>query len=104
MIGANTADEAFSLYKNAKGLMAEAGMKLRKWNLNSSELIKLIQADESNMNNDAVDKKASVIEEEESYANSQFNTFESKDVNTEVSKLLGLLWEVNSDCFTFDFT
>ena len=43
------------------------------------------------------------MEEEESYANSQFTTFESEDVNTETSKLLGLLWDVNSDCLTFDF-
>ena len=104
MTGANTVDEAFSLYKNARGLMAEVGMKLRKWNSNSSEVMKLIQADESNTKINSVDKKASVMEEEESYANFQFNTIESKDVNNESSKLLGLLWEVNSDCFTFDFT
>ena len=67
--GANTVDEAFSLYKNARGLMAEASMKLRKWNSNSSEVMKLIQADESNTKINTVDKKASVMEEEESYLN-----------------------------------
>ena len=104
MTGANTVDEAFNIYKGAKRLMAHAGMNLRKWNSNSSELMKLIQADECRVSNDVIEVKSPVLEEEESYANSQVNLFDSKYPNSEVSKLLGLLWERFSDCFTFDFT
>ena len=65
-----TVEEAFNLYKSAKGLKAEAGMKFRKWYSNSSDLMKLIRADEFNIFNGTVDKRASVMEEEKSFANS----------------------------------
>ena len=44
------------------------------------------------------------MEEEVSYMNSQFNLCEPSSSSSEVIKLLGLLWERFSDCFTFDFT
>ena len=102
--GANTVNEAFDIYKGARRLMSNAGMNLRKWNSNSLELMKLIQADESKLSNDEIEVKSPVMEEEESYVNSQFNLCESSSSSSEVSKLLGLLWETFSDCFTFDFT
>ena len=101
---ANTVNEAFDIYKGARRLMSNAGMNLRKWNSNSLELMKLIQADESKLSNDEIEVKSPVMEEEESYVNSQFNLCEPSFSSSEVSKLLGLLWERSSDCFTFDFT
>ena len=44
------------------------------------------------------------MEEEESYVNSQFNLYGPSYSSSKVYKLLGLLWERSSDCFTFDFT
>ena len=68
--GANTVDEPFKIFKVARRLMTDAGMNLRKWKSNSSELRKLIQADDGRVSNDATDIKSPVTEEEESYANS----------------------------------
>ena len=87
MTGANTVDEAF---KGARRLMANAGMNLCKWNSNSSELMQLIQADEYRVSYDIIiEVKSPVMEEEEFFANSQVDLFDSKYPNAEVSKLLG---------------
>ena len=83
--GADTVDEAFNIYKGARRLMVEAGMNLRKWSSNSPELMKLIQADECKRRDDVVEVKSTVMEEEESYANSQITLFGSNYPNYEVS-------------------
>ena len=66
--------------------------------------LKFFRVDEINPSNDEIEVKSPVMEEEESYVNSQFNFCESSSSSSEVSKLLGLLWERFSVCFTFDFT
>ena len=66
--------------------------------------MKFIQVDKGGVINDVTDVKSPVIEEEESYVNSQVHLFDLTNHNSEVSKLVGLPWETTSDCFTFNFT
>ena len=42
--GAPNEDKAFNIYKDAKKIMLEGGFNLRKWNLNSSTLVKELLA------------------------------------------------------------
>ena len=47
LAGEETDERAFDLYENSKMLMSQGGFNLRKWNSNSSELLKNIEIAES---------------------------------------------------------
>ena len=49
--GVTTVEKAFDIYNGSRRLMADAGMNLRKWNSNSTELMNLIQANEHSESN-----------------------------------------------------
>lgn len=67
-------------------------------------LMRQIQLAEDQLTQTPTKKIESTVTEEELFANSQVETFESKDNNPQVSKLLGLPWDSKDDYFKHDFT
>ena len=89
----------------AKKIMSDAGMNLRKWQSSSPVLIEQIQSIEGEAPSTPARKiSLTITEEEESFVNSQIETFESEESSSHVSKLLGLLWDSKSDHFKYNFT
>ena len=82
---ASTAEQGFELYQRAKRIMKEGGLNLRKWNSNSSSLIRRISKAELAHN-------TTLSEEEESYSKSCTGLLHSVN-KTEYSKLLGVIWD-----------
>ena len=80
-------------------------MNLRKWNSNSSELMKRIQTAESSLQGISIElpSTSAIFEEEETYAKLITIPQNCKEGES-VSKLLGLLWNIQTDQFIFDFT
>ena len=103
--GAEDEDKAFEYYTKSKAILFKAGMNLRKWNSNSNKLMKRIQSNESLPPSSHVvtTSKVTVTEEEESYAKST-TSGQSCIEGASISKLFGLLWDSQTDHFTFDFT
>ena len=97
--GASTVKEAFEYYLQAKKIMSEAGMNLRKWNSNSIELCCKIQKSESQLlNKNTVSPLSAVNEEEESFVKSE-TTLPTPEDGSSLNKLLGLGWDCKTDKF-----
>ena len=100
--GESSVEKAFKIYRSAKRMMLEGGFNLRKCNSNSNELLRRVQIAESMLDDSPSHKPTStgvITEEEESYA--KFIT--SNCMTTDFSKVLGVIWDSNSDDFMFDF-
>ena len=65
--GADDVQDAFRFFIDSKSLMSAAGMNLRKWNLNSVELLNLIEGNNVQSLETKTDN-IQVSEEDESYA------------------------------------
>ena len=103
--GAADVEAGIQLYQRAKKIMSDAGMNLRKWQSSSPVLMQQIQSIEGEAPSTPARKiSLTVTEEEESFVNSQVETFESEESSSYFSKLLGLLWDSKSDHFKYDFT
>ena len=101
--GAEDEAQAFKCYSKSKNILAKAGMNLGKWNSNSTELMKRIPIAESSLQRISIESPStSVISEEETYAKSTTNLQNCKEGES-VSKLLGFLWNTQTDQFIFDF-
>jgi len=46
LLGANSSEQAFKVYRVAKGIFRRASMNLREWYSSSDEFFKLLPADE----------------------------------------------------------
>ena len=79
--GANTIEEALN--------MSEAGMNLRKWNSNSTEMCMKIQRSESQLQEQC--DLPSAVSEEESFAKSETTLPKTTD-GSSLNKLFGLGW------------
>ena len=88
ILGEKIVEDAFNLYKVAKNIMAKGGFNLRKWNSKSLKLRKLI-AEAENL----------VLEDNNSelVVSAHADTGEYK-----VGKLLGVLWDSETDTFLFN--
>ena len=86
-------------------MLLKAEMNLRKWNSNSIELMRRIQVAESTSEGTCVQvpTEPAITEEEESYAKSVFSV-QSCTEGLSLTKLLGLLWDIQADHFTFEFS
>ncbi|KAM7302220.1 uncharacterized protein ISCGN_017737 [Ixodes scapularis] len=80
LIGAASTEEARRLADGAQTLLREAGLELRKWNTNSSQLQNLYNQKEGNVD-----------------SSPQITSIKSH----EVTKVLGLVWDKTTDSFTF---
>ena len=102
--GASTVEQGFELYQRAKCIMKEGGLNLRKWNSNSSSLIRRISEVQLAHNTNCATMKstASLLEEEESCSKSCTGLLHSEN-ETEYSKLLGVIWDSHADQLMFKF-
>ena len=101
--GVNTVDQGFELYQTAKRIMKDAGMNLRKWNSNSSTLIRRISEAESTSDTNHTAMKSKPPLAEESYSKSSTGLLHSV-TKTEHSKLLGVIWDSHADQLIFKFS
>ena len=103
--GAGDVTKAFECYSKSNTMLSKAGMNLRKWNSNSSELMKRIQTAESLFQRNSIEtpSTSAISEEEETYAKSTTSTQDCKEGES-LSKLLGLPWNTQTDQFMFEFT
>lgn len=74
--GAASIEEGMQLYQTAKSILLSAGMNLRKWQSNSPILMRQIQLAEDQLTQTPTKKIESTVTEEESFANSQVETFD----------------------------
>ncbi len=65
--GGHSVHETLDLYEISKEIMRQGGFNLRKWHINSSELLQKITRIEENQKPKAI-KKENISEEDESFA------------------------------------
>ncbi|XP_073724404.1 uncharacterized protein [Misgurnus anguillicaudatus] len=83
VVSAETVEDAIQLAKEAHELCAKGGLRLHKFVSNNAEVLKSIPASEH-----ATDTKTKGL---------TFN-------ETQTERALGIYWNVNKDCFTFNIT
>ena len=101
--GAETDETALQIYKGTKQLMAKGGFNLRKWNSNSSNVVKSIEALEGKKNLSLISDKSSVSQDDQSFTKS---TIAKESLLTEPTqvKVLGMVWDTVEDTFLFNLT
>ena len=96
--GTDSVESAVQVYLKSKQIMKEAGLNLRKWKTNSSELLSRIEEMEFNQDARTKETISTISEEEQSYA--QSSTGLLKPEKSEMyNKLLGVIWDNQSDEF-----
>ena len=96
--GEDTVEQGFNLYVQAKGIMLDGNFNLRKWNSNSPELLaKIRNAEKGSVSTD-------VVRLEEDSFNKPLAQLVDGSCETELSKLLGITWNSNTDEFMFCFS
>ena len=82
-------EQAFKFYENTKVYMNQAGFNLRKWQTNNANLQEEISRKECKLDN----------------ATNHTTIYYPATINKEprIRKVLGVSWDVDSDCFVFDF-
>ena len=101
--GAQDDDEAFTIYKSARKIMAAGGFNLRKWNSNSTTLVEAINDVEKGAEISATTLKSSVTEEDTSYAKATIGQ-ETSITGDRQLKVLGVIWNTDSDKLMFTFS
>jgi hypothetical protein len=100
--GAQNDEKAFQIYEESKEIMSTGGFNLRKWHSNSSSLINSINALEDKVVPSSPDNQPGVIEEDLSYAKESIAR-ESAPANKTQIKVLGKIWDTNTDMLLFNF-
>ena len=95
--GGSTVEETFRTYTVTKQAMLEGGFNLRKWNSNSPELLSKIASSSREPMSD------SVMQSNAHGGASHFIAGGNKQ-GTNQCKLLGIMWNSDSDEFTFCFS
>ena len=96
MSGADTEDEVFSVYKEFKKLFSEGGFNLRRYLTNSKDLQDRINSQES------PEPDVSPMQYEPTFSETTLGA--SRPQKMEEHKVLGVLWNPESDQFVFDIT
>ena len=94
----DSVESAFQVYSRSKQIMKEAGLNLRKWKTNSSELVNRIEeveASQDALTNEAI---SMIAEEKQSCAENSTSLLKPKMYG----KLLGVKWDNQSDEFLVD--
>ena len=104
--GEDTVEQAFNLYAKAKKFMADGNFNLRKWNSNSTELLaKIRMAEQQELKGHATPSPDSVLpHQDRSCDKSLVSLGGSNNVESELSKLLGVTWNSDTDQFMFCFS
>ena len=92
--GSDTTEEAFCLYKKARGRLKEASFALRKWKSNDSTLMEKINEEERISQAEGRDKQEPCKEKCVSGLSESSGQDESTSSKT---KVLGLTWDVDKD-------
>ena len=88
--GCEDVDEGKYFYNTSTKIMKDAGLLLRKWTSNDSELQNFFDSEEPSMK--------SSVEDDTSFAQSQFPQSEDS-----FKRVLGIDWDLKSDKFIFRF-
>ena len=91
--GTDSVESAFQVYSKSKQIMKEAGLNLRKWKTNSSELlnrIEEVEASQDALTNEVVSK---IAEEDQSCVENSTSLLKPEMCG----KLLGVIWDNQSD-------
>ena len=97
--GTDSVESAFQFYSKSKQIMKEAGLNLRKWKTNSSELLNQIEEVEASQ--DALPNEAvSTIAEDQSCVENSTSLLKPKMCG----KLLGVIWDNQSDELLVDLS
>ena len=99
LCGASTAQEALSIYKEAKQIMASGGFNLQKWNSNDSNVSQEINKLENNKGLSLCDN-VKVVEDDQTYSNYIDGTVKADDQ----LKVLGVGWDSNKDTLQVDLS
>ena len=94
--GSSTPTPAFTLAKKIRTRFREGGFNMRKWISNSQELTRMIETSSEFKAEDASDKQIVSSEKECSS--------DAEEKNKHCHKVLGLLWNSQSDMLTFEFS
>ena len=95
--GAKDDERAVEIYKGSKQLMSSGGFNLRKWNSNSDNLVKAIEALEGSKTNSRSDRQP-VVEEDLSFVKATVGK-ESNVTEPTLVKVLGTAWDTVADTF-----
>ena len=99
LCGASTAQEALSIYNEAKQIMAAGGFNLRKWNSNDSNVSQEISKLESSEGLSSCDN-VKVVEDDQTYSKYINGTVKADDQ----LKVLGVGWDNNKDTLQVELT
>ena len=104
--GEETVERAFNLYSKAKKFMADGNFNLRKWNSNSNALLAKIKlAEHHKLKDHATSSLGSASpQQDRSCDKSLVSLGGSNNVESELSKLLGITWNSDTDQFMFCFS
>jgi hypothetical protein len=100
--GAQNDERAFQIYEESKEIMSTGGFNLRKWHSKTSSLVNPINALEDKVVSSSPDNQPGVIEEDLSYAKESIAQ-ESAPGNKTQIKVLGKIWDTNTDMLLFNF-
>ena len=101
--GVDSGEQGFHLYQKAQEITTVGGFNLRKWNSNSPELMEQVRRAESQ----GLNQRVSLTVDESAPRASLDNTligFGKSCTESEVSKLLGITWNSQTDEFLFCFS
>ena len=104
--GEDTVEQAFNLYVKAKKFMADGNFNLRKWNSNSTELLaKIRMAEQQESKDHATPSSDSVLPHQDRPCDKSLVSLGgSNNAESELSKLLGVTWNSDTDQFMFCFS
>jgi hypothetical protein len=95
--GADSEEEGVQLYREAKVMLAAAGMNLRKWASNSDALMARIDEEEEQA---VVEAVGTVTPDDSTYAKLQTETYAT--IEAQQLKVLGVVWDRAQDEWLFD--
>ena len=95
--GAKDLEAAKELFEKSRERMLQAGFKLRKWKSNDAELRHYMDGTDKNHEGDETNAKSQV-----SYAKETLNAGQEPEKGK--TKVLGLLWDANTDNLEIDLT
>ncbi len=98
--GADNDDDAYKVYAGSKDILRQGGFNLRKFTTNSRPLQERINREEGMHDTGALEVgKRGSGDSEQTYAKSTLGC--TQEMQSGEQKILGVRWNVHSDCFVF---
>ena len=101
--GGHSVDEVLELYQTSKQIIAKGGFSLCKWLSNSKEvMMRTAELEDQSLKSEGVVQTESTIhEDEQSFAKTTLKDSEWDTNTDELSAVLGLKWDPDTDMFVF---